>query len=605
MLRRAFSKVPNRVVLVSLFAVTISTTVIAAPISEAFGAGTLQPGNLLVSTSIWQVDPNVVAGTTQLPPGCGGSGDPCATANAGGSYPSVFNNAGVDASFGVTQPILLDEITTSGTPVSQLTVPNSTQSGVTSSSDQMVTSFSSKSEIALNLSTDDNYVDFMGYIAPVGAVDVSNSNTPGVIDPTNPVTGTNYRAIAQMDQAGNFHFTETNAYNGNNGRAAILNSATNTLFLAGNAGNGANPEPQGVVTGSGLQILSPSSSPESSQTPGAPKAFGNFNITQLGSAADKSAKDDNFRGVTVNNNVLYTTKGSGSNGVDTVYFVDTTGTSCPSGGVGLPSPSATLPAAGSFTSPTYSTSNAALGLTSSNPGLTPTNMCILRGFPTTSAKNATDASDYPFGIWFANPTTLYVADEGSGDNVYSSTTNQYTAAAASTTAGLQKWVFNAASGQWNFAYTLQSGLNLGVPYTPSGYPTGTNSYVNSKGNTISGPWAPATDGLRNLTGQVNPDGTVSLYAATSTVSWSGDQGTDPNALVSVTDNLAATSLPAGENFHTLMAPTNKQIIRGVSFVPVTGPGNELPEVPWLPLLPIAAAVVSGLAYTWHRRLRLH
>ena len=193
-------RVPSRVVLLSIVAVVTSTTVAAAPISAAFGAGTFQSGNLLVSTSVWTVDPNVVSGTTQLPPGCGGSGDPCATAIAGGAYPTVFNNDGVDGSFGVTQPIVIDEITTSGTPVSQLTVPNSTQSGVTPSSDQMVTSFPSKSEIALNLSTDGNYVDFMGYTAPVGAVDVSNSNTPGVIDPTNPVTGTDYRAIAQMDQ---------------------------------------------------------------------------------------------------------------------------------------------------------------------------------------------------------------------------------------------------------------------------------------------------------------------------------------------------------------------------------------------------------------------
>ncbi len=28
------------------------------------------PGNLLVSTSVYQNDPNIVAGSTQLPPGC-------------------------------------------------------------------------------------------------------------------------------------------------------------------------------------------------------------------------------------------------------------------------------------------------------------------------------------------------------------------------------------------------------------------------------------------------------------------------------------------------------------------------------------------------------
>jgi hypothetical protein len=60
----------------------------------------------------------------------------------------------------------------------------------------------------------------------------------------------------------------------------------------------------------------------------------------LGDAADKVGKDDNFRGITLYNNVLYLTKGSGSNGVNTVYFVDTTGTACPAKsttpGVGLP-----------------------------------------------------------------------------------------------------------------------------------------------------------------------------------------------------------------------------------------------------------------------------
>ena len=103
-----------------------------------------------------------------------------------------------------------------------------------------------------------------------------------------------------------------------------MDPTANTIYTAGNAGNGANPEPQGVVTGVGSQILAPSTQSESAQSPGAPTPLGNFNVTQLGDTADKSAKDDNFRGLTTNNNVLYFTKGSGSNGVDTVYFLDTT-----------------------------------------------------------------------------------------------------------------------------------------------------------------------------------------------------------------------------------------------------------------------------------------
>ena len=63
---------------------------------------------------------------------------------------------------------------------------------------------------------------------------------------------------------------------------------------------------------------------------------------QLGAKADKIGKDDNFRGITILNDVLYYSKGSGSNGVNTVYFLDTIGTAC-ANGVGLPLPAATLP----------------------------------------------------------------------------------------------------------------------------------------------------------------------------------------------------------------------------------------------------------------------
>ena len=58
---------------------------------------------------------------------------------------------------------------------------------------------------------------------------------------------------------------------------------------------------------------------------------GSFNITQLCDKADKIGKDTNFRGLTTFNNVLYTTKGNGGNGINTVYFIDTTGKACPTG----------------------------------------------------------------------------------------------------------------------------------------------------------------------------------------------------------------------------------------------------------------------------------
>ncbi len=382
-------------------------------------------------------------------------------------------------------------------------------------------------------------------------MDVSNANTPGEIDPTNPVAAGYYRVVAEVNAGGRIHYTLTNAYSGDNGRAAILNNSggSNVIYTAGNAGNGSNPQPDGIIIGAGAQIMTPqrASEREQTKTVGAPTPVGSFNVTQLGDKADKIGKDTNFRGLTVYNNVVYYTKGSGSNGVNTVYFVDTTGKACPATGVGVPQPGAELP-----TSPIAY--NPALLQTE---GVTPYNMCVLQGFPTTLAKNATM---FPFGMWFANADTLYVADEGDGTNTYSAATNTYTDAAGQTTAGLQKWVFNGTS--WNLAYTLTSGLNLGVPYTVPGYPAGDNAATGL-------PWAPATDGLRNLTGRVNRNGTVTIWAITSTVSGSGDQGADPNKLVAITDPLSASSPAPWEQFVTVRAAGFGQVLRGVSFTPGT------------------------------------
>ncbi len=506
-------------------------------------------GNLVVSRSVYDNNSNnVVKGVTLLPPNCITG---CVLANNDGTYPFVWNNEAVDASFGITSKIFLDQLTPSGSLVNSLEVPNSSQPGVPPTKNQLVTSFPSKSEIALNLSTDGNYLTFLGYVAPINAIDVSNSNTPAIIDPSNPVSESFYRAVAQVDQHGKFHFTKTNAYSGNNGRAAILNNTqgANVLYTAGNAGNGADPQPDGIIVAAGAQILSPEVKALVAQHPGMPTPVGSFNITQLNLPHDKIGKDTNFRGMTIFNNVLYYTKGSGGNGVNTVYFVDTTGSVCTdTNGVGLPQSFANLPTAGLAYDPSVLQTE----------GVDPNTMCILKGFPT-ALKSKTS---FPFGIWFADANTLYVADEGNGDNTYSTATLKYTKAAAQTTAGLQKWVFDSAADKWKLAYTLQSGLALGTPYTIADYPTGNNPATGL-------PWAPATDGLHNITGIVNGDGTATIYAITSTVSGNTDQGADPNKLVAITDSLTATSVPSGESFATLQAAGFGEVLRGVSWTPGT------------------------------------
>src|SRR5215472_1536026 len=216
----------------------------------------LIPGDLLVSESYYANDPGIVAGSTQLPPGCTTG---CATAVANGDYPYVFNNDSVDGSFGVTSRLYLREISPSGRTEDVIPVPAS----------ELNTSFSSKSEGALNLSSDGKYVTFIDYVAPPDTVDVSNANTPSVIDPTNPVAGAYYRAVARLSADGKFTFTETNAYSGNNGRAAVEAKIDGKYYIytAGNAGNGSGTQPTGVILGAGAQIMTPASLPEADQTP--------------------------------------------------------------------------------------------------------------------------------------------------------------------------------------------------------------------------------------------------------------------------------------------------------------------------------------------------
>jgi hypothetical protein len=455
-----------------------------------------------------------------------------AKAVADGQYPYVFNNASSDGSFGVATPISLWDVNAWGQPLSTIQVP----------SDQMTTSFSSKSELALNVSTDGHDISFLGYGAPTGTLDASNADTPGVRDATNPdVAGPYYRVAGALSTDGQWTFTDSNAYSGDNGRAAVLNNAEDDFYTAGNDNNGnSKPILPSLVNATGAQTFARSFLPQAEQDPGAPTQLATFSITQLGDAADKAGKDMNFRGLTIYNNVVYYTKGSGSNGVNTVYFVDTTGTACPTDGVGLPVPGAALPA----------------------PGVTYT-LCVLKGFNTALAKS--DTTHFPFGLWFANADTLYVADEGNGNFGTINPSEPYEDAQQEQDAGLQKWVFDTTTQQWKLDYVIQNGLSLGTPYTVPGYPTGDNG--NGTDGTSGLPWAPATDGLRNIAGHVNGNGSVTIYATTSTVSGSGDQGADPNKVVSVTDWLGENTLPASEKFTTLRPATDGVVYRGVAWVP--------------------------------------
>jgi hypothetical protein len=390
---------------------------------------------------------------------------------------------------------------------------------------------------------DGKSLTFMGYRggpgcggAPVSPtapnlIDVSASNTPAICDPTNPVISSffsnptvptaYYRSVAEVDAEGHIHVTEGNAYSGDNGRAAIK-GGNGLSYMVGNDNSGNLSKKQLTITPIGIELINATGAEllEPRQAPPVPPNIGM--IGRLLFPGDKPGKDTNFRGMTIFDNTLYITKGSGGNGINTVYQVGTPGT-LPTG---TAAELATVP------------------------------ITILPGFPNTAASTSTA---FPFGIFFANATTLYVCDEGDGVLVTGQTINgkvNVADAQSLATAGVQKWVLQ--NGTWVLQYVLQNGLDIGVPYGVRHYPASLN---------------PATGGCRNVAGKVDRDGTVTIWAITSTISANGDQVADPNKLVRVEDRVSATTSPAGHGedglgkFETIYAAKAREVLRGVALAP--------------------------------------
>jgi hypothetical protein len=644
---------------------------------SAQGTTTFAPGILLVSRSTYRG----IAASVPFP----GSLPNNAPSAADGTFPNVFLNETPDGSFGITSPILVDQLTTSGALLNTLDVTNAvlTQLGM-----NVATSFPSKSELGLHLTPDDSAVTFMAYGSAINMLDVSNSNTAGHVDITNPVNGQgvllSQRDVVELAADGTLQVTATNTYSGNNGRNVLL-GANGNYYIVGNAGNNGSSTTykSGVSTSAGsptvtlssgattanmfvgtpfsgtnipvgayvTAILGPTQFTMSAAATGAASGsyvanegafqlvnvsfttgnpsisvadtsklvagmplsgagfvansyiqsindathftasvapssnslstvsytasvsnsmlsdntgvqmiarlrgdtlgtgtgnldavtnstvvgkvngiFGSgtgyqrgFSITQSPvniAAGDKSGKDDNFRGLANYKETVYVSKGSGGNGFDAVYQVN------PSGGPYVtPGTSAGLP-----TSLNAATSSV-------NP---------LPGWPSNStgaceSKNtgvcAGAVVHHPFGIWFANDTTLYVADEGAA-----SVTN-------AATGGLEKWIYNSVTSQWDFKYTLAASS---IP-----------------GYNVAGIGNLQALGLRNISGVDNGDGTVTIYAITSTTGQTlNDEGADPNQLVAITDAVGATSLP-NETYAVLEAAAFGDVLRGVAFVPGT------------------------------------
>src|SRR5580692_6325128 len=237
------------------------------------------PNPATVNVPLLPADQTPSNTTTAVTVTCGYASDNGEAPNLNDSH-NVWNNASTDPNFGVSSPIVLWNLSTHGDLLGRLPVP----------SDEIVTSFSSKSELALNRSADGRSLTFMGYrggpgcptltldpttniltqgtnVGPISPtapnlIDISASSTPGLCDPTNPsvasYTGASnptayYRSIAEVDARGNISYTNGDAYSGDNSRAVI--KADNTLYYSvGNDNSGNLSKKQMGITQLGFNL---------------------------------------------------------------------------------------------------------------------------------------------------------------------------------------------------------------------------------------------------------------------------------------------------------------------------------------------------------------
>lgn len=131
----------------------------------------------------------------------------------------------------------------------------------------------------------------------------------------------------------------------------------------------------------------------------------------------------------------------------------------------------------------------------------------------------------PENFFFANASTLYVADSGQpkrkglGDG------------------GLQKW--SLVDGTWRLDYTLSKGLDLQPNTARAG-----------------------NSGLIGLAGRV-VDGRVELFATTASLDETGQ-----TFVVGIADSLSALHPSADQAFQVLAASAPDTVIRGIAFAPV-------------------------------------
>jgi hypothetical protein len=347
----------------------------------------------------------------------------------------------------------------------------------------IVGEYGSSSEGTIQLSGNGQYLSIGGYDGNVdenGAPNGGYSNTDGTAlgqstDTAVPrVAGLINIATGAVDTS----TVLNDVYNGNNPRSVYTPDGTN-IYLSG---QGAGTKVNGVYTDQGGIYTTTTGN---NTTSGGTTPTGIYN-----GASTRTVMQSNINA----------TAGGTSTGPNLYYSMDQDGKGVDQAGVFEYSPS-----------PTGNQASNGIRITAASGTLVP-------GGPTVNFS--------PSGFFFANSTTLYVADTGAPK------------AGGTGDGGIQKWSFSSANQTWILDYTLTYKFST----------TGTES------------------GFASLTGEV-VDGTVDLYATSYTTA---DDA--PDGLYGVADTLSATTdADAADAVVQLAASGPDMDYKGVVLIPAAAP----------------------------------
>lgn len=388
--------------------------------------------------------------------------------------------------------------------------------------------YGSSSEGSLQLSGNGRYLSIMGYAIPAATFDANpvqyGAAPSNALAQSGSLTGQSYTPVARVVALVDANGTVTsntpiyNIFNTNNPRSIYTVNGTSAWVSGQGTGSG--------TDATGGVFYTPLGAPNSAPTP----------ITGLDTTNNTLSQDTRI--VQIVNNTLYVsvdTKG-GKNSARS--YIGTLGANG--------APPTTL-----FGAPVMLTG---YGNTGGTGKLTITTGANGDG---NNLNAGLQVNASPVGFFFANASTLYVADSGHPKNDSNTSTLG--------DGGLQKWINTKTdgSGTWNLAYTLYKGLNL-----------------------VANTSAAGTTGLYALTANVSGN-LVQLYATNYTIN-----DLDQTFLFGITDNLTFTtaSQAASESFNVLATAPADSNFKGVSFAP-TRPAIATPVITWNP----PAAITYGSA----------